>query len=169
LLALLDTTDWSKIPAVNLWNDGYMALERFLFHVANFFRVDSQGRSEFLSEKMQALRNRIPVWKGILQTKFNTASNGTPSETVVLARIWKANDRACFAYSPKPYAGKLTNFRPMKQYSLFDQPDAKWDALSQGGHEVVVLPVFPAGMLNEPFVRPLAAVLRKSIDDAVPR
>src|ERR1700679_3873858 len=47
LLALLDTTDWSKIPAVNFWNEGYMALQRFLFHVANFFRVDSQGRSAF--------------------------------------------------------------------------------------------------------------------------
>ncbi len=169
LLALLDTTDWSKIPAVNIWNDGYMALERFLFHVANFFRVDSQGRSEFLAEKMQALRNRIPVWKGILQARFHSSSNGTPSETVVLGRIWKANDRACFAYSPKPYCGKLTNFRPMKQYSLFDQPGAKWDTLSQGGHEIIVLPVFPAGMLNEPFVRHLATALRKSIDAAVQR
>ena len=169
LLALLDTTDWSKIPAVTVWNDGYMALERFLFHVANFFRVDSQGRSEFLSEKMQSLRNRIPVWKGILQARFHTSSNGTPSETVVLGRIWKANDRACFAYTPKPYCGKLTNFRPMKQYSLFDQPGAKWDALSQGGHEVIVLPVFPAGMLNEPFVRHLATALGKSIDAATQR
>src|ERR1700722_9690940 len=167
LLALLDTTDWSKIPAVNVWNEGYMALERFLFHVANFFRVDSQGRSEFLSEKMQALRNRIPVWKGILQARFQTSPNGASSETVILGRIWKANDRACFAYTPKPYCGKLTNFRPMKQYSLFDQPGAKWDSLSQGGHDVIVLPVFPAGMLNEPFVRHLATALRKSIDAAV--
>jgi hypothetical protein len=57
----------------------------------------------------------------------------------------------------------------MKQYSLFDQPGAKWDTLSQGGHEIIVLPVFPAGMLNEPFVRHLATALRKSIDAAVQR
>jgi acyl carrier protein len=31
LLALLDTTDWSKIPTVNFWNDSYMAMQRFYF------------------------------------------------------------------------------------------------------------------------------------------
>ncbi|HEY0704500.1 MAG TPA: thioesterase domain-containing protein [Candidatus Acidoferrales bacterium] len=169
LLALLDTTDWSKIPAVNFWNDSYMAFQRFYFHAANFFRLDSQGRSEFLAEKTQALRNRIPVWKGIVQARLGNRSNGTASEAVVLGQIWKANDRACFAYAPKPYAGKLTNFRPLKQYALFDQPDAKWDALSQGGQEVVMLPVYPAGMLNEPFVRHLASELSKAIDAATRR
>jgi phthiocerol/phenolphthiocerol synthesis type-I polyketide synthase E len=163
LLALFDTTDWSKISSANMWNTSYMACEKFFFHVANFFRLDSKGRSEFLSEKRQALRNRIPVWKGILQARFSKSTNGTASESIVLGQIWKANDRACFAYTPEPYGGKVTNFRPMKQYSLFDQPAAKWDALING-QEIVVLPVYPAGMLNEPFVQHLASALSKSID-----
>src|SRR5271154_499429 len=166
-LALLDTTDWSQIPPVNAWNTTYMACERFFFHIANFFRLDSEGRSEFLAEKWQALRNRVPVWKGILQAKFNRSANGAASESIVLARIWRANDRACFEYKPKPYGGKVTNFRPVKQYSLFDQPTAKWDELAKGGHEIIVLPVYPAGMLNEPFVRHLASALSKSIDAAL--
>ncbi len=169
LLALLDTTDWSKIPAVNFWNDSYMAWQRFYFHAANFFKLDSQGRSEFLEEKMQALRNRIPVWKGIVQARFNKTPNSAVSQEIVLGKIWKANDKACFAYSPKPYAGRITNFRPIKQYSLFDQPGAKWDTLAQGGHQIVMLPVYPAGMLNEPFVRLLAAELSKAIDAATGR
>jgi thioesterase domain-containing protein/acyl carrier protein len=167
LLALFDTTDWSKIPSVNMWNTAYTAWEKFLFHVGNFFRLDSKGRSEFLSEKVQAVRNRVPVWKGILEAKFNKSANGTASESIVLGQIWKANDRACFAYKPKVYGGRITNFRPMKQYSLFDQPAAKWDALAEGGQEIIVLPVYPAGMLNEPFVRHLAAALQTSIDAAV--
>jgi phthiocerol/phenolphthiocerol synthesis type-I polyketide synthase E len=166
LLALFDTTDWSKIPSVNVWNTSYMGCEKFLFHVANFFRLDSKGRSEFLSEKVQAVRNRIPVWKGILQAKFNKSASDTASESIVLGQIWKANDRACFEYNPKPYSGRLTNFRPMKQYSLFDQPAAKWQTLA-AGQEIVVLPVYPAGMLNEPFVRHLASALTKSIDTAL--
>jgi phthiocerol/phenolphthiocerol synthesis type-I polyketide synthase E len=167
LLAFFDTTDWSQIPSVNVWNTSYMACEKFLFHVANFFRVNSQGRSEFLSEKVQAIRNRIPVWKGILRAKFDKSANGMASESMVLGEVWKANDRACFEYKPKPYSGKLTNFRPMKQYSLFDQPGAKWDSLVEGGQEIVVLPVYPAGMLNEPFVQHLASALRKSIDSTL--
>jgi phthiocerol/phenolphthiocerol synthesis type-I polyketide synthase E len=166
LLALLDTTDWSQIPPANVWNTSYMACEKLFFHVTNFFRLDAKGRSEFLAEKMQATRNRVPVWKGILQAKWNKSANGTATESVVLGRIWKANDRACFEYKPKPYDGKLTNFRPMKQYSIFDHPAAKWDALAKGGHEIIVLPVDPAGMLNEPFVRHLASALSKSIDAA---
>lgn len=163
LLALFDTTDWSKIPPVNVWNTSYMAFERFLFHATNFFKLDSEGRREFLAEKVQAIRNRIPVWQGILQAKFSRSANNTSSESIVLAKIWKANDRACFEYQPKPYAGKLTNFRPTRQYSIFDYPGAKWDALARGGHEIIVLPVDPAGMLNEPFVRHLASALSTSI------
>jgi thioesterase domain-containing protein/acyl carrier protein len=166
LLALFDTTDWSKIPPVNAWNTSYMAFQKFVFHAANFFRLDSAGRKEFLAEKVQAIRNRIPVWRGILRAKLSKSAGGISSEEIVLAKIWKANDRACFEYKPKPYAGKLASFRPMRQYSIFDHPDAKWDALAQGGHEIVVLPVDPAGMLNEPFVRHLASALSKSIDAA---
>jgi phthiocerol/phenolphthiocerol synthesis type-I polyketide synthase E len=167
LLALFDTTDWSKIPKVNVWNTSYMAGEKFLFHVRNFLKLDLKGRSDFLSEKIQAIRNRIPVWKGVLGSKFSGSANGTASESIVLAKIWKTNDEACFEYKPKPYGGRLTNFRPIEQYSLFDQPAAKWDALAEGGQEIVALPVYPAGMLSEPFVRHLASALRKSIDSAL--
>jgi phthiocerol/phenolphthiocerol synthesis type-I polyketide synthase E len=167
LLALFDTMDWSKIPPLNAWNKGYIACEKLMFHVANFSRLNSQGRSEFLSEKVQALRNRIPVWRGMLQATFGKSTDGISSESVILGQIWKANDRACLAYKPAPYSGILTDFRPMKQYSLFDRPDAKWDRLARGGHEVIVLPVYPAGMLVEPFVRHLASALRTAIDAAI--
>jgi phthiocerol/phenolphthiocerol synthesis type-I polyketide synthase E len=167
LLALFDTMNWSKIPLLNPWNKSIIACEKFGFHVANFFRLDSPGRSEFVSEKMQALRNRIPVWKGMLRDRFSKSSNGPSSESLALGRIWKANDVACVEYQPKPYPGVVTDFRPMKQYGLFDRPDAKWDHLAQSGQNVVVLPVYPAGMLVEPFVQHLAAAVNKSIDAAL--
>jgi hypothetical protein len=47
------------------------------------------------------------------------------------------------------------------------KPELKWDRLAQGGHEIVVLPVYPAGMLVEPFVKHLAVALRKSMDVAI--
>jgi hypothetical protein len=43
----------------------------------------------------------------------------------------------------------------------------KWDQLAEGGQEIVVLPVYPGGMLVEPFVRDLADALRRSIDNAI--
>jgi phthiocerol/phenolphthiocerol synthesis type-I polyketide synthase E len=169
LLALFDTMNWSKVPALNVWNKSYMACEKFMFHVSNFFRLDSAGRSEFFSEKVQALRNRIPVWKGMLQAKFEKSENGSRSGSMALGKIWKANDLACVAYVPKRYPGVVTDVRPMKQYGLFDRPDAKWDRLAEGGQHIIVLPVYPAGMLVEPFVRHLASALSKSIDAALHR
>lgn len=167
LLALFDTTDWSKIPRLSFWNTSYINCEKFMFHVANFFRLDPEGRSKFFSEKVQALRNRIPVWRGVVRSKFDKSVAGTTSESVILAKIWQGNDHACLEYQPKPYPGVLTDFRPMKQYTLFDRQDAKWDKLALGGQNVVVLPVYPAGMLVEPFVRHLALALRTSINAAI--
>jgi hypothetical protein len=50
---------------------------------------------------------------------------------------------------------------------MFKNPDAKWHRLAQAGQQVVVLPVYPAGMLVEPFVKHLAQALRKSMDSAM--
>ena len=47
----------------------------------------------------------------------------------------------------------------MKQYRVFNKPDAKWDKFAKGGQEVIVLPSYPAGMLLEPFVGHLAEAL----------
>lgn len=170
LLALFDTVDWSRISPPSVWDKSYHDLERLIFHAANFFRLDRAGKSQFLREKMEILRNRLPVWRGMILSKFS--KNGTredPSESLLLAKIWQTNDRACTQYVPRPYNGTITDFRPLKQYRLFDKPDAKWVRLAQGGQNVVVLPTYPAGMLVEPFVRHLADGLKQAIDEAVQR
>ena len=167
LLALFDTMDWYKIGALSFWQKAYQSLERFVFHAANFFRLDSNGKREFFAEKMEALRNRIPVWRGMLLAKFKGNETKENSESMALGKVWQANDHACLIYKPQPFPGVVTDFRPMKQYSLLDRPDVKWNKLAQGGEQVVVLPVYPAGMLVEPFVAHLADALRKSIDAAM--
>jgi hypothetical protein len=50
---------------------------------------------------------------------------------------------------------------------MFSKPGLKWDQLAEGGEKVVVLPVFPAGMLVEPFVKHLGDALRTAIDEAL--
>ncbi len=167
LLALFDTTNWSKVPLPSMWGNSYYAIQRLFYHAANFFRLDSAGRTQFLQEKMKVLRTRIPVWRGMLLAKFTKEPSADKSEPLVLAKIWQANDQAALTYVPKPYPGVVTDIRPIKQYRLFNRPDAKWERLAQGGQHVIVLPAYPAGMLLEPFVSHLANVLEKSIQDAV--
>ena len=40
--------------------------------------------------------------------------------------------------------------------------------MAKGGEQVVMLPVYPAGMLVEPFVKHLADALKRAIEQAVP-
>jgi phthiocerol/phenolphthiocerol synthesis type-I polyketide synthase E len=78
--------------------------------------------------------------------------------------VWRANVRAYLSYVPQPYPGKVTDFRPLKQYRGLHNPEMKWDRLAAGGQEVVVLPVNSTGILFEPYVKHLAVALRRSMD-----
>ena len=165
LLALFDTMNWSRIPRTARSKTAY-AFQRLVFHAASFLSLDLKGKSQFFREKMEVLRSRIPVWQGMLLAKLNRHADNSTSTSLVLGRIWQTNDRACWSYVPKPYPGKITDFRPAKQYRIFSQVGLKWDQLAQEGQEVIVLPVYPAGMLVEPFVEHLGVALRIAMDAA---
>jgi phthiocerol/phenolphthiocerol synthesis type-I polyketide synthase E len=167
LLALFDTVDWSKIKTPSAWDKLYFSAQRLGFHAANFFRLDRAGKWKFLSEKVHSLKSRLPVWRGMLLTAFDGDSSSSVSGSKLLGQVWRANDRACVNYRPRAYSGPLTDFRPIKQYRLYDKPEAKWSELAQGRHNVIVLPVYPAGMLVEPLVEQLAIALRRAIDEAI--
>jgi hypothetical protein len=100
----------------------------------------------------------------MLLSKLHINSRETMSESRVLGQIWEANERAYLSYIPQPYSGKVTDFRPLKQYRGLHNPELKWDRLAEGGQEVVVLPVNAPSLLFEPFVKHLAVALRKSMD-----
>jgi phthiocerol/phenolphthiocerol synthesis type-I polyketide synthase E len=169
LLALFDTSNWSKIGSPSAWNKIYYACQQFLFHAGNFFKLDWESKMKFLRSKAEVLRTRIPVWRGMLLAHFGGGSHAGVSDSRVLSEIWRANDHACWNYVPKPYAGVVTDFRSITQYRLFNKPGTKWDQLARGGQDIVVLPVYPGGMLVEPFVKHLAAALRDSMDEAIRR
>jgi phthiocerol/phenolphthiocerol synthesis type-I polyketide synthase E len=164
MLALLDTMNWHKVP-LTLWSKTSHAVQKVLFHIAGFLHLDRGGRAEFLKEKLEALRKRIPVWIGTLRSPF-ARDAVRANASVLLARTWKTNDRAAWNYVPRPYPGTLLDFRPAKQYRVFSKPDLKWERLALEGQTTIVLPVYPAGMLSEPFVERLARELRVRMDDA---
>lgn len=166
-LGLFDTMNWKKVLVPSSMGKAYHGLQRLAFHAANFLNLDFQGQSEFFREKLRALKSRIPVWKGLLLVKFGGSTSAAKSESLVLAQIWRMNDAACTEYVAKPYGGVVTDFRPLKQYRMFDKPDAKWEQLAQGGQRIVQLQVYPAGMLVEPFVKHLAEALKSQLDESM--
>src|SRR5579884_3400349 len=167
LLALFDTSNWCKIPPLSFWTKTYQYSERLVFHALSLIGLDSKGRSQFFREKINSMRHRLPVWKGMLQARLGGKSHADSSDSRLLGEIWRANDQACTKYVPRPYSGVITDFRPKRQYRMFDRPGVKWDSIALRGQEVVALPVYPAGMLMVPFVQHLAAALRERIDKAI--
>ena len=165
LLVLFDTMNWCMFPAPTMLHKTYYHCQKLVFHAMNFLRLDGAGQSKFFAEKLRILRSRIPIWRATLMARLFSGTGRSQSR--ILAEIWQNNDRASSQYVPKPYSGVVTDFRPLKQYRMFDNPDAKWEHLALQGQEVVTLPVYPAGMLVEPYVKHLAQALRMSIDRAM--
>jgi len=122
-----------------------------------------KDKIKFFQEKLKVLRSRSNLWRGKLSRKLSE----NKSESSLLAQIWDITDRAAVKYVSKPYPGRITDFRPLKQYSKYQGPDIYWDELARGGYDIVTLPVFPAGMLLEPFVKTLATELKMSMDRAM--
>jgi phthiocerol/phenolphthiocerol synthesis type-I polyketide synthase E len=169
LLALFDTLNLSTLPPFSLLQMTYYNSERIAFHLTNLLQLNSTDRSRFVSEKLQGLRIRIPVWLGGVRAKLGRQpdKNDTTSEAQILGKVWDANFRACQDYAPRPYRGTVTDIRPCRQYRIFDQPQFKWDRLADGGQKTIVLPVNPPAILSEPFVSHLAVALRKCLDEAI--
>jgi phthiocerol/phenolphthiocerol synthesis type-I polyketide synthase E len=166
LLAMFDTTNWHKIP-LTVWTKASHTVQRVFFHAANFMSLSLHEKASFFQEELGILRSRIPVWRSMLLARFGGRSRHGSSDLLLLGQIWRANDSATWSYVPRPYSGTVTDIRPKTQYRVFDRPGVKWDQLAEGGVEVVVLPVYPAGMLVEPFVKDLAVALRRSMDAAM--
>jgi len=166
LLALLDTVNWHKVRLTS-WTKGFLRIQRLIFHAAVLLRMDSESMGKFLQGKLHDLRNRIPVWWGILLRWLRERPGERLSGSLVLAEIWQANDRASRNYVPRPYPGEVTDFRPATQYPLLEKPDLKWDHLARGGQRIVVVPGYPGSMLLEPYVKDLASRLATCIDGAI--
>jgi non-ribosomal peptide synthetase component F/thioesterase domain-containing protein len=169
LLALFDTLNWAKIPAGSFLTRLFFQTQRLVFHGGNVLLLSFNNKSQFFHEKWKVLRSRTSVWRGMLLGKMGKRRQGEDKpESLILAEIWEINDRAILNYVPRPYPGVVTDFRPMKQYSKYGS-ESHWDSLALGGQEIVTLPVYPAGMLLEPFVKDLAKALKVALDGVLQR
>jgi thioesterase domain-containing protein/acyl carrier protein len=167
LLSLFDTVDWSKLNLEGRWLQYSYQIQRVWFHMRNFLLLNLKDQLRFFAEKWKVLRNRMVVWRGFLRSKLVKNQQVHSSESLHLAQIWKNNDHAASRYIPSPLNSFILDIRPLKQYSMFEGPDVHWDKLAMKGKEVITLPVYPAGMLVEPFVKHLAASLKSAIDYAI--
>jgi hypothetical protein len=75
----------------------------------------------------------------------------------------KINDRACWDYIAKPYGGTVTVFKPLSAYIGYKDEQLGWGNVCEKV-DVQQLPVFPAGMLVEPFHKLLSEKFQSCLE-----
>ena len=103
----------------------------------------------------------------MIASKLGKKFNSGNGENLLLFNLWNVNDRAASIYVPKVYPGRITHFRPIKEYARYDDPKLWWDELALGGVDTYRVPVYPAGMLVEPFIGPVGQILKDCIQKAL--
>ncbi len=164
-LALLETYNWENLPQLSFFNKTKYYLQKVQFHWLNFQLLGPQGKKRFLKEKLQELKRRTKLWYGTASSRFSDQSQLNTERHVLLSRLWQENDRAAFDYSPNFYKGQISLFLPCKRYSLHNSPEMLWNNMVED-IKTYELPVYPAGMLVEPFVPILAEKLQAGIRNA---
>lgn len=77
LLALLDTMNWHKVPLTFRSRSSH-ACQQVLFHAASLLDLSFADKARFLKDKVEALRHRIPVWRGMLASAFAKRGSAAP-------------------------------------------------------------------------------------------
>lgn len=165
-LALFETYNWSNIEPESFFDRSYFYLQKLVFHFLNFNQLKFNDKYKFLCRKFIVVRNRRKVWYGNFLSILRRNSQPNSNQSSHLSELWKINDLAAMNYVPKLYPGTITHFRPIMDYARHSNQIVGWENLS-AGVETHKLPVYPAGMLLEPFACILADKLEKCIQRAI--
>jgi amino acid adenylation domain-containing protein len=153
LLVLLDTYNFSKTKPQSFIGNLHHNMERVEFHLRNFLLLKMKERITFIKEKTRVAKGRRNVWLGMIKMKMSNKVAFKNKQASYLYNLWKISDQAADNYKPKIYPGRITQFKPIREYSRYIGPELGWDGLAGGGVETHILPVYPGGMLIEPFVK----------------
>ena len=137
------------------------------FHLQNMFAAEGTAKFDFFLEKLRVEVRRVKVslrgaWAGVRHRM--QPGEASPAPRAKLADMY---ENALTNYDVQPYSGELTLFLAERHLAGFDVPLGGWQGVAARGVRVYQLPFSPRGSLIEPYVKQLAAILRKCLDRAI--
>jgi hypothetical protein len=163
----METYNFSNVKPQGFVDNFRFNLQRVSFHLRNFILLKTKEKISFVKEKAEVAKRRRNVWFGMIKMKISNKVAFGNKQASYLYNLWRFNDQAAGNYKPKYYPGRITQFKPVKEYSRLIGPELGWDRLAGGGVETCILQVYPAGMLIEPFVKFTAGKLKICIQKAL--
>ena len=162
LVILLETYNPSKISRVTArFLRPVHFVQNLWFHTANAILLSAKDRWKFLSEKasVQMTRMKIRV------QSFDTVAPDKKHETYPHLKIKQTNDEANMNYVPRMYDGRVVVVSPTRYFVGEADPNLGWSGRIMKGLKAYHLPLYPRGMLVEPFCRRLAETLNQCLRD----
>ena len=137
------------------------------FHLRNVLSADGRGKFDFFMDKLNVEIRRMTVsvrgsWSRIEDLFFPRRASAPPR-----AKLADVYDDAQVQYDIKPYPGELTLFFAEKHLAGFNAPLGGWGGVAAGGVRYYALPCSSRGSMIEPYVKHLARILRKCLDQAL--
>jgi hypothetical protein len=133
-------------------------LQNLWFHCANLLSLPGKDREKFVKEKLDIGVGRLSIRLQTALDAIHLLGKSEPDNFPHLM-IKRVNDDAARRYAPRPYAGRVALIRSKGYFAGFNDPNFGWGNLVREGLEIHELPMYPKGMLIEPFCRELANTL----------
>jgi len=135
------------------------------FHWNNLAQLNLPGRAAYFSEKLRVARHRETARLLLTLSNISRKMYRRKHQIKIKPFLEDVNEQAGYAYTPKRYSGRVTLFKPHRNYSFLSDPQMGWADVAAGGLEIVELPVDPGGMFLDPFVQILAWKLKTVLDE----
>lgn len=148
----------------------YRSRLRYLFQGAYFYGANSAilpagKRWKFLRQKLNVASHRLTVrFQEIRDRSFKRGAGSGLHRYP--SRVRENNDRASLGYTPTSYRGRVALIRPKVYFAGLNDPAFGWDRVVGDGLEIREIPVYPRGMLVEPFCQALADTVKLCLDAA---
>jgi thioesterase domain-containing protein len=160
-LAMIETYNvCSAVKPLPFYYQYYNNLQNLKYHWDNLWLISAKDKLAFLSRKSNTEIERLKLRMATAFSQLARLMRLPFGAKYPHINLGKINDQAHVAYTPKPYAGRITLFRPKTHYAGYGESDFGWGQVAQGGVDVHVLPVYPRGSIVEPFVQKLAIELK---------
>jgi len=168
LVAMLETYNNNALPPSRrrrTWRLVH-SLQNLWFHGANFCFLKNKDRWKFIREKWAVEMTRLGIRLQALSPAGYVSGRGETQGSYPHLRVKKVNDLAVRQYVPRTYSGRVVVIRPKGNFWGLDRLTFGWGDVVRDGLEVREIPIYPKGMLVEPFVQTLAEELRTCLGEA---
>jgi thioesterase domain-containing protein len=147
----------------------YQIMRRIDLEVNTLLEVKPNARLPYIASRIRRVAN-VSLKKGIRMISPFLSRSGPLAEHSIedtLEALGETHLEANKAYKPSNYPGKATLLRASKQsWGIRPDPTLGWGQLVEGGLEVLELPGYWLGLLEEPRVEIVAEELKFCLDKA---